>query len=143
MDIFDMAIAKKMSSGSSSSGGRMDTCTMRFVDGGGIQFYFCHYTKYENGVLSTVTIGSDYDEPQTGFNIVLENVLCGSIVYCYRTVEDFGMGDFNVDGSATVQTLPDIPAATISESAVFIAPSEAGCDCTVTLLKFGEGDWWG
>ncbi len=122
--------------GAISGGGAVSTCSMRFVDDGGASYNFCYYTKCENGVISVVTMGDTFSEGQEGFDITIENVVCGSLVYFRWQPAGWGMPDAYIEGSPTADQLADLPGSAIAEGGTFIAPKEPGGSCTVFLYSF-------
>lgn len=67
--------------GSSGGGAEVKTCNVRFVSNSmwspAYTIGYYAYTKYENGKIETVRVDSE----EEGFDITLENVVCGSILY--------------------------------------------------------------
>lgn len=126
----------------SSGGGTTEipTCTVRFVSGENVTTYnVWNYTKYENGVFSTVTVRED--ENITDFDITFENVVCGSTIYFHWTWNGDGVNVL-IDGTAT--QLPFGYYST-NESPIFASPTVANEVCTITINSPMEGgdDWFG
>ena len=112
-------------------GAEVKTCTVRFVDGGDASSNnYCAYTKFADGVFSAETVG-EISSPESGFDITIENVVCGSIIY-FPWYYDGDYGEFSVSGSETVTTVPDTQGYS-NESGHFVAPSENGAVCTITI----------
>lgn len=128
-----LAFGGSNKSGGSSGGGgaEVKTCTVRFVDGGDADASgYCAYTKYEDGVCSTVEVGEYYGNAATGFDITIENVVCGSLML-FPWDFDGDYGEINISGSETATSVA--AGRAINETPHFAAPLENGAVCTITL----------
>ena len=110
-----------------SGSSEIPTCTVMFEDKGYAQHDgLCFYTKYENGVIVPVNI--EKSSSVSGFEVTLENVVCGSIIYFNWTYTgDYGAA--NITGGA--EQLPN--GEQTMESPLFRAPLIPGEVCTIYL----------
>ena len=133
------AISDACGSGGGSGGGggaEIKTCTVKFEpysmsDGWetieGAHYYGHHvYTKCVDGVISTVT---EYGNSGTSYDITLENVVCGSLIWFDVNAETYDPSDLN--GGEWLDNF----------TTLFIAPPEAGVVCTFRMGVPGESDW--
>lgn len=118
--------------GGSSQGGSVEipTCTVKFVSGKNAEYGgFYSYTKCENGVISTIDISGQ--DTLTEFDIVLENVVCGSLInFSWWWQSTCWTGGANIAGGAK-QIGNGLTGET--ESYLFIAPTVKGEICTIEL----------
>lgn len=121
-------------SGISGGGGSAEipTCTVKFVVGADAAANdLVVYTKHEEGITSVVNIdGTTPYENQSEY--ILENVVCGSIIYFawyYNTDE----GDIQIDGGAD-QIINSFNAE--NEAMLFKAQSEPDTVSTITVDGF-------
>lgn len=124
--------------GGSGGGAEIKTCTVRFVDGGdACASGFRAYTKYEDGVCSTVEVGNHNADQVTDFDITLENVVCGSLIY-FPWDFDGDLGRIVISGSETATAVA--AGRAINETPHFAAPLENGAVCAITLSsEFDDG----
>ena len=118
-------------------GGEINTCTMRFVDDGDIGYTHYHYIKCVNGVMSMETInnGDPYGDYMSGFDITIENIVCGSLIYFAWSNRGSGFNDpyVTISGSQTSHQVAERDGVVL-ESCLFVAPEEPDVTCTVTLI---------
>ena len=117
-------------------GAEIKTCTVKFEpysasDGWetieGAHYYGQHvYTKCVDGVISTVT---EYGNSGTSYDITLENVVCGSLIWFDVNAETYDPSDLN--GGEWLDNF----------TTLFIAPPEAGAVCVFRMGVPGESDW--
>ena len=120
----------KTDSGSIEAAG-VPTCTVRVVVGQNAEYQGAHtYIKYEDDVISTQHdfLGMN----MTGYDVTLENVVCGSFIYFLwnpTSAADYGMA--YIEGGAEQLSVGDRGS---NESYIFRAPSEPGSTCTIQLV---------
>lgn len=126
-----------------SSGG-VDTCTVRFIPYSGTGFLgdivpaqydgIYMYTKCVDGVVSH-EVYINQDDVTLEYNIILENVVCGSIIY-FPTVANY-VNDENANGGFVI----DNGIGEITQ--IFVAPSNRGETCIFALgiQETDDGGW--
>lgn len=116
-------------------GGEVNTCTVRFVDGGDIGYTHYHYTKCVNGVISVETVGDPYGTYVSGFDTTIENVICGSLICFVWSNQGSGFSDpsVTISGSQTSHQVAERDGVVL-ESCLFVAPEEPDITCTITLM---------
>ena len=134
MTLDEMAAAIEGISGSGGGSAEIPTCTVKFVVGEYGEYYSIHsYTKCVNGVISTENFNDgSYETKGEGTEIVLENVVCDSIIYFSWSYNwDAGAGDVWIDGNAEVIEMSNIA---VNESCLFKAQSEPNSISTITVM---------
>ena len=129
------------------TGAEIKTCTVRFVNGvegnWGAKAYFegfMSYSKYDGGAITPTSVGS-YEDGTDEFDITLENVVCGSLIYFPWYVDDptgSSIGQATIEGSTTVEQMMMV-GGMVAESALFTAPAEPNAVCVIAL---GAGGSW-
>ena len=120
-----------------SGGAEFKTCTMRFVpysySNGWETFEAAKvynnygYTKCVDGVISAELVRGD--AATTNFDITIENVLCGSLLFFSSNAEAVNTDDANGGGWDEI------------DPTHFFAPAEANVVCTIKLGVPGDGGW--
>lgn len=120
------------SSGSGSVGGSAEipTCTVKFIVGenGWYQGYLA-YTKYEDGAISEVYVNDDW--AYKGAEIILENVVCSSIIYItWDSIEVYFTPQIYIDGNSSVLHMMNRDE---NNTYLFTAQPEQNSTSTITL----------
>lgn len=105
----------------SGGGGSVDTCNITFNPGA--PSYNLYYTAVANGSITSMKI----IERGTFGNVVLSDVVCGSMIYFYATWSAWYPG-FNTDSDATfVMDTSNATSSTLSSDRwIITAPSCSG-----------------
>lgn len=135
----ELALKKLDEAGGNSGGAEIATCTVRVMPmeefhadwgttyPGSIDEGRYVYTKCENGVISTV-VHEDY-EIGTDYDLTLENVVCGSVIYLNT------WADQNTLSGGITEAFQYTGI-----TGLFIAPETPGAVATVTLGWFESNE---
>ena len=123
------SIAAALEGKAAGGGSGVDTCTVRFVSAGRVQFNgLCLYTTCVDGNIThqSYTNNSSYT-----FDITLENVVCDSLVI-FDWQEGISMFGIAIEGSSTASHIEEGYYYNMN-SPCFKAPSEPNVICTITF----------
>ena len=145
-DLMWMNWGKSDNTGGGSGGGasaEIPTCTVEFVIGESAYYTGNYaYTKYENGVISTISV--EYEDYQyEGEKFTFDNVVCGSIIHFDWSYdwENVSAGDIWVNGNASLIQTADV---TLNETCTFSAQLEPNSKSTITVTGIwidDSGGW--
>ena len=117
--------------GSGGGSAEIPTCTVRIKSGENVSYGGIHsYTKYENGKIELVTVDPDglSGNVQNEFDFILENVVCGSIVFLrWEYLADL------IQISITGDAIQVYDGFLLQESPLFRAPMDAGAECVIEI----------